>query len=208
MDRRAGGFVRRTGIATSKEKPASRTVALAAAVLLALLCALLVVDVVRLPSRYVFPRPVRVGDSFPAAADTVGRNRMLSVMVGLAAREAAGGRVEQLTVPTDLASVNIADKDGASAADVFGGVAQPALDARLFGPLVRSRVAAAEYDFVLSAAKLATLDEQGALRSYPRGVLAVVSPEATAESAGRVVLMTDATRERLYLVPRSLVGGL
>lgn len=200
--------MRRGGIATSEERPASRTVAIAAAVLLALLCVLLVVDFVRLPSRYVFPRPVRVGDSFSAAADTVGRNRMLSVMVGLAAREAAGGRVEQLAVPADLSAVNIADKDGAGAADVFGGVAQPAVDARLFGPLVRNRVTAAEYDPVLSAAKIAALDGQGALRPYPRGVVAVVVPEATEASAGRVVLMTDATRERLYLVPRSLVGEL
>jgi len=183
-------------------------VALAAAVLLALLCVVLFVDLVRLPAHYAFPRPVRTGDSFAAAADTVGRNRMLSVMVGLAAREAAGGRVEELTVPADLASVNIADKDGEGTADVFGGVAQPALDARLFGPLVRDRVVAAEYDHVLGAARIAALDEQGALRPFPRDVVAVVSPEASAASGGRVVLMTDASLEHLYLVPRSLVGGL
>lgn len=200
--------MRRGGIATSEERPASRTAALVAAVLLALLCGLLVVDVVRLPGRYVFPRPVRVGDSFSAAADTVGRNRMLSVMVGLAAREAAGGRVEELTVPTDLELVNIADKDGEGAADVFGGVAQPALDARLFGPLVRDRVVAAEYAHVLEPATRSDFEAQGLLRSYPRGVVAVVSPEAAAASEGRVVLMADAEREHLYLVPRSLVGGL
>jgi len=200
--------VRRAGIATPEERPASRTAALAAAVLLALLCTLLVIDFVRLPSRYVFPRPVRTGDSFAAAADNVGRNRMLSVMVGLAAREAAGGRVERLTVPEDLSTVNIADKDGEGTADVFGGIAQPALDARLFGPLVRNRVTEADYDPVLSAAKLATFDDQDALRPYPRGVVAVVAPEAIEASKGHVVLMTDATRELLYLVPRSLVGGL
>lgn len=183
-------------------------VALAATVLLASLFVGLVVDVVRLPMRYEFPRPVRTGDSFAAAADTEGRNRMLSVMVGLAAREAAGGRVERLTVPTDLSSVNIADKGGLEAADTFGGVAQPALDARLFGPLVRGRVAVAEYDHVLAAAKIDALDEQGALRPYPRGVLAVVVPDAATANDGNIVLMVDAARERLYLVPSSLVSEL
>lgn len=166
---------------------------------LGVLVALLAYDATRLPERWVFPRPV-VAHDLASAADAEGRARMLNAIVGAALRDVAaeaGAPVPKLEVPEDL------DELLDVPADEFGGRPQSTLNPSLMGPLLRGRVATADYDPALLEVVVEMLDRDPRVVRYPRDVN-VVRPEGLSEDALRALtyrIFVDPTRKRVFLVP-------
>ena len=146
-----------------------RPVVAVAGLLVAVLVALLVVDLVRLPSTWAFPRPIRA-TRFVDVAATAGRARMVNIVVGMAAREQAGSGVT-IVVPLDVGELLDVE------ADVFGGREQATLGEDLIAPLVAGRVRAEEYDPVLGEAEAAAIEGDNAAVAYPLDVWAVPPAE-------------------------------
>ncbi|MDP2181978.1 MAG: hypothetical protein Q8K99_05330 [Actinomycetota bacterium] len=174
-----------------------RTGALVALAALAVLGAVLVVDLVTLPGHWKLPRPFRAA-GFEEVAGAQSRARTLSVIVAIAARDLSDGVVESLVVPEDRDDlVNVKP-------DRFAGADQQTIDPRLIDPFVGGAATVAKYDARVGAATIQRWKIAGRLVAYPKGVFGV-RPD---EPAMRFVLYADTGRSTLYVVPEGLAGTI
>lgn len=180
----------------SHTRTPSVAAALVAALLLAALVSGLLWDVAHFSGKYIYLHPRPVGDESVVLADRIKRNRVLSYLIGLAVREAAGDAlVERVIAPEDLSALSSAEPDDSQ------GRPNPALGEPLIAPLVRDRLETASYDSILPAETIARFEAEDRLVEFPRGVFAVTTDSGSAET---IVLYSDAAKQRMYAVPEEL----
>jgi hypothetical protein len=144
--------------------------------------------------KWPFPRPIRAYGETVAVLETQGHARMMSLYIGLAAREIADGHLDTIYVPDPLNS--LAERES----DQFGTVTHSAFNPSFIQQASAGTLVAADYNTVLSADDVARLYEAGSVREYPREVFGVVGAEPESEA----VLFTDEDGYAVYVVPRSL----
>ncbi len=166
-----------------------RIAVLAALVLIALP---LLLDVRELPSRIL--RPATTGDDYVAALARQNRNLVVNYIIGQAVHDVASGRIERVVVPRDPKALG--DRPGD---DTAGGF-QPAIQYSLLRQVVGGPLVARRYDAALTAPEAGALTErwrrEGRLRTYPRGVSAVVPRDA-----GDGVFVLYASGSDILVVP-------
>lgn len=154
-------------------------------------------DISRNDSWWAFHSPVRPGDSF----DEVVRRLpvrpnwytfYLGITAGLAAREAAGGPIDEIVVPERLDRVQVTGPKGE----------RPSVHLGYLEAMTGDHVVGAAYDSVLSPAAIAAFEEEGRVVAFQWDSYAVVGDAPSR----RIVLFQDEAGERVYLVPRELLA--
>lgn len=160
---------------------------------------LLIVAVFIASSLYVdafawpFPPPVRTDGTMLSVIRANGQPRLVTLLIGLAARDAAGGRITRLTAPTALSRLETfaPGRHGISpySAYFLQQMSGHGLDSQ-------------RYDPVIPDATIAQLLAANKVVRYPRNVVAIVG----AHLNGRVSLFTDPLHTTVYVVSGPLLS--
>jgi hypothetical protein len=149
----------------------------------------LVLDVVQIRDEWLYTPPKFVGDDFLGVVAPRKSENAANIVIGLAARDLAGGKPPVLIVPEDLDLLR---------APVPGwrNQVQQALRHGTMRQMVADRLVVRDYD---PAAWDSTLLERDRLRAYGQEVYGY---EADANApVDEVILVTDSTRTRIYVLP-------
>jgi hypothetical protein len=144
--------------------------------------------------RWPYPTPLFARGDYERVMSTQGHARILSIYIGLAARDVAGRDLEAIYAPATLSAV--ANRDG----DEFFGEAKAAFNAAMIEQSAGGPLVTAEYDTVLTAGELSALEANARFVEYSRGVVGV----QTAEPDPEVLLFSDEEGQTIYVVAASV----